>query len=202
VKLVTIIGEPASGKSALVDAFVHSLIENVGTASQSGMIKYHDFPNSKIVVIGDYKFKLSRFPGTDKLSMQATLHFHELLSVMSRGPWADHTVVWEGDRLSGRKLLTELAIAYPMTVIKLVVPEAIIQQRHQLRGDRQSKRFISGRRTKAGNLMNDLPAVVERMEFANSNRDDLNASLRKLRSICLGVDEEIKALGLTLEKLH
>lgn len=163
-------GEPGVGKSTLVIKVLESLgLERPGLPLKSGLILYHDFPEVRLAVIGDYS-RRSKYPGTDRMSMEAPPQFPPFLRAAEAG-WAGYSVLFEGDRLCSRSVLDEIRSIFPLDLIFVTCNSKELTLRRNRRLDMHSRKFRLGRRTKVGSLSKLCRYYIE-----NSTEKDLSRS--------------------------
>lgn len=177
MKIIAIAGRPGVGKSKAIRRFMslHGLpFGNLKTAS---LLKYHEYPEHKLVILGDYQLA-GDFPGTDRLSMAVAPEAASFLSIMAGSIWKDWTVLLEGDRLTGRSFLEEVAEFAELKLLILECTEKEFKNRQFLRGNKQGEKFLAGRKTKVERLV-DLACRV----LPNNNEDELDAVVFEVTSL-------------------
>lgn len=156
---MAIAGVPAAGKTTLVrQALAARQLQDPWRAAKAGLVLYHPWANARFAVLGDYS-RPGDFAGTDRLSMAVAPQALEFLAAMRISSWHDWTVLWEGDRLTGRSFLASVG---RLSDLRLVILEASVEQlaaRQAERGNKQTARFLAGRRTKVEGLKT-MPHVL------------------------------------------
>jgi hypothetical protein len=138
MKVVGIIGVPASGKTTLMRAVIECL--GPGQGFKFGLL--HGTQYKACYLLGLYNVGL--FAGTDRLSMAVqpdAIRFLRWLA--TQAPMA--TVLFEGDRLTRNQFLSVPDIDYRLFV--LTVTGAELDRRHAARRDTQSYHFKRSRAT-------------------------------------------------------
>lgn len=156
LKCLAIGGEPATGKTTLVQFIYESLITSKLTF---GMVKGHYDKNKNLALLGIYNNQ-DTFKGTDKLSMAVNTHFVKYLEKKQRN------ILFEGDRLFSLNNLLLLDQHYDLRIIVLEQSDKILYQRHEQRNDNQSEKFLKGRKTKIKNIVNHLGNRVEKHQLS------------------------------------
>lgn len=178
MRIVALVGEPASGKSTLTKA----LIEKLGTKSdfKEGLTAGHKFKQNKVLVIGIYKDDAT-FCGTDKLSMAALPEIEYFLRSKSFGELKDWVVYFEGDRITSAPFFERLKSFYKVQVFFLEASDEEKHKRHLVRNDSQSETFLKSRRTKLENFRK----AVEVQVLKNNSESDFRAASEALISAVL-----------------
>ena len=162
IRVLAIGGEPATGKSAAMQAY----ITHLRAREDPKLVHFQTcvttvFEQHQLGILGRYT-PGERFPGTDRLSMSVQPHALAYLTWLhtSRTPQV-RTVVFEGDRLFNLKFFSALrAAGIPYQVLGLQATEATKARRHRLRHDDQREVFLRSRATKVGNVLRVLGAEV------------------------------------------
>ena len=94
MRVVAMIGEPASGKTTLMERFIGSMGD--GRKFKYKKLRGIDFSSSKIIVLGEYF--TGTFAGTDRLSMAVQPDVESFIRKAKR-KYPEYTIVFEGDRL-------------------------------------------------------------------------------------------------------
>lgn len=141
MKCVAIGGVPATGKTTLMEKVMFNL--NPKKIFKYGLLRGYVVNN--IYILGVYK-KGETFGGTDKLSMAVQKDYEKFIQKK-----IGHCI-FEGDRLFTQKNLCGLLDKYNTKIILLENDEDTLNERHTLRGDNQSIKFIKGRATKLQNI--------------------------------------------------
>jgi pantothenate kinase len=149
MNIISIIGEPGTGKTTLMFALMKQLNVMLPAPQKSTthpLVTYHDFGNH-IYILGKYE-ESKTFSGTDALSMACQPQVVGWLETIPK----DSIVIMEGDRLGNASFLMHCAVHYELLVYYLDVPKAIREQRYLERGSNQSEKFLKGRETKYAGL--------------------------------------------------
>ena len=157
LKCLAIGGEPATGKTTLMKTIYAEFFEPV--SMRFGLVSGHYEKKNNLALMGIYSGWTQtdqKFEGTDRLSMAVNKDF---LTYMER---KQRNILFEGDRLFSLNNLRAINNLYHLRVIILKQDENTLEQRHKNRGDTQSEKFLKGRKTKVGNILNaqDLPIEV------------------------------------------
>jgi hypothetical protein len=139
VTLIGIIGEPATGKTAVMRAVLERLPGHP-TRFKFGLLRGRSYRND-LYVLGIYRDG-ELFAGTDRLSMAVQPYAVKFLKVIKPGS----IVMFEGDRLTREGFL--MAVPYDaLRLFLLVASEAEKARRHVARHDTQPEQFHRSRRT-------------------------------------------------------
>lgn len=146
MRLVYIVGAPATGKSTLMA----ELTRGCEKMQLSRPIAYQLLVNPKSGDALAIELGRSRenFPGTDTLSMSVAPRAKRFLA--SRADRVDRLILAEGDRLGFPGFLEEAqTIGYAVTLIYLEATPAALAVRAAERGSAQNVTWAKGRATKA-----------------------------------------------------
>lgn len=157
LKCIAIGGEPATGKTTLVQ-FIYERLTT--SALTFGMVKGHYDKSKNLALLGIYNNQ-DTFKGTDKLSMAVNTHFVKYVEKKQRN------ILFEGDRLFSLNNLVLLDQHYDLRIIILEQSEETLHQRHIDRNDTQSEKFIKGRKTKIKNIINHFGDRVEKHQLSS-----------------------------------
>lgn len=160
LRLLAIGGEPASGKSKLLQALLLEI--GAGRPFSHGKLLHGTFHDEKkIVVFGVYKSG-EQFGGTDKLSMAVQAEAVDFLKKAAAAEkYRDWTVVFEGDRLFNASFLAQAREAGVETrCVVLHASDLCLSKRHVERGDKQDKKWLQGRKTKVRNTVGAQPRAT------------------------------------------
>jgi len=157
LKCIAIGGEPATGKTTLMEFVFNDLISH---SISFGMVKGHYDKSKNLVLMGIYNSQ-DTFKGTDKLSMAVNTHFVKYVEKKQRN------ILFEGDRLFSLNNLILLDQHYDLRIIVLEQSEETLHQRHIDRNDTQSEKFIKGRKTKIKNIINHFGDRVEKHQLSS-----------------------------------
>ena len=186
IRVVGIGGEPATGKTQLVEALLGALPP--GRTFACGPIRgtVHPQSNSSVRVLGIYDG--AQYPGTDRLSMAAGPTLLPCLSQWERRSRGDDVIVFEGQRFFNQKLIQAILGLYPQSrFIRLCASEAVQAKRRHARGDHKQATFLKAAATQANNAIVAAGAAGER--WINETIGDLERNttwlLIKLGAIML-----------------
>lgn len=166
IKIVSVIGAPASGKTTLFRA----LLKRLGPSEfvKNGLVVYHMWPDKQLVVLGDYR-NPKGFAGTDKLSMAVQPDAVRVLKELTNDPFG-WTVMFEGDRLGTGSFLSECKKLGNLTCWVLETSAEVTKQRHKDRGDTQSDIWLQGRDTKVQRIAESFPVERKQHETPEDTR--------------------------------
>jgi len=169
MKLVGVIGEPATGKTTLMRTVLTRLGDGY-TPFKFGKLLYgRQYPGS-IYVLGIYA-KGETFGGTDRLSMAVQ---PVAIRFLQRVP-TDATVVFEGDRLTRAGFL-DAAGRDKLTLFLVEASTKEKLRRHRHRRDTQSPQFHRSRATLIRRIADNFP--VERLR--NETDADIPVNARRI----------------------
>ena len=174
-KIVAIIGEPCTGKSTLVKAFMKQVIDFIPMVPAPLLPSYYS-PMHNLYVFGVYD-ENETFGGTDRFSMSCQPRAEEFVKT------ADANILFEGDRLCNQSFL-ELICDLPNTETKIILLHAnpeTLKARHVFRNDTQSKQFQTSRDTKISRLAANFELRPFIEEVMNSNEDQQKLILNLLK---------------------
>lgn len=186
LRIVGIGGEPATGKSTLVNSIFEGIEKT--PMQRIRLLRYHEVPweQRTVYVMGDYsgqiEFEGHFFGGTDKLSMAVLPEFLSVLRV-----WAmekrmeDAILLFEGDRLFTRKtfeainqMKEENPDCMKTLFLVLTASESEKKERHVKRNDSQEESWLKGRATKVERLCKAFPDIEQWV-----NETDLHSKVNK-----------------------
>jgi len=150
MKIIGIFGEPATGKSALMQNIIarYSGWKSLKWNLVKGLVQ----EERKILVLGEYSTG-EKFGGTDRLAMNAQPHVEKFLETCAKiADYDNYLILFEGDRLSNAKFFEFCQKNFESRFFALVTEEAIKEARHASR-DNQNKTWLLGRKTKVANLI-------------------------------------------------
>ena len=162
-RIIALGGEPATGKSYIMRRILkhynpkYSFVYNLITGRYC---KKND-----IYFIGIYDRKA--FSGTDRLSMACQPDFIELVKRNNNS-----TFVFEGDRLFNQSLFDKLSC----NIFVLSVSKDIIDLRHSIRKDNQSKSFKLSKLTKINKIIGNNNVTL----LDNNSKSDNTKAINKL----------------------
>lgn len=173
LKIVCLIGEPATGKSTVAKAVIKRLSDGNFFKERLLFGTYHW--RERVYVLGKYEPK-ERFPGTDRLSMgvQPEADFWIRVKAHESPP---ARVFFEGDRLGSLSFLQTCKQVADLEIFVLTSPMIVKAARHRSRGDNQTERFLKGRQTKIANICKAFPGFKI---LKNDEPEDVDVCADKL----------------------
>ena len=169
--IIMIGGIPCSGKSTLM----RSLIQEMGSHEDVEPMKL--FPCQKhndVLVVGRYPIG-ETFGGTDRISYGAISKFRDFIN--QEVPKHKH-IILEGDRFCRAKDIEWLLSEHDAKVYILKVSPEVESERHTIRGDEQSEKWLQTRRTLISNLQTNFLLMGE-LEIRQTDTWD---SIRELKN--------------------
>lgn len=154
MKVVGLIGEPASGKSTVMRAVLSGL-DSTYTSFKYRLVVGRQYPRN-LYVLGIYDDR-NVFGGTDRLSMAVQ---PDAIRFLSKVPPCS-TVLFEGDRLTRAGFLQAAAAAGNLKLFLLEASPDEKKRRHKDRNDTQPPQFQRSRATLVANIAAHFP--VERL---------------------------------------
>ena len=145
-KAVAIGGVPATGKSTLMKQIISTKGTKSLTSWKYGLV--NGYLLDDVCVIGTYPAD-ETFGGTDRLSMASPVDMMKFMD------FNKYSFIFEGDRLFTKKILTKASKLFDLKIIILEQSDETLKERHILRGDTQSEKFLKGRKTKIQNIKED-----------------------------------------------
>jgi len=186
MKIIGIGGEPATGKSSVVQCWAldgEKISEQVITANNGKVIKktlkQHRVGN--LVIFGHYGDDIA-MGGTDTLSMSILPAAIQWVRSRANDKTCNYDVIFEGDRLFNSKFITFLK-EYPQVEAHFYILQAaepILNERHAKRGDNQDEIFLKGRNTKYKRLIEQFPDIKVR---TNNTMNDRLEIIREILGI-------------------
>lgn len=155
LRLNLIGGEPCSGKSSIVRRIKELQKINTEFVYKKIVRGYHSKDNC-YCVIGVYEDEL--FDGTDKLSMAVQ---PVLIEWIKENKNRYKNVFLEGDRVFKSSFIDSCnQILDVVNVIILKATEKEKKDRHKLRGDSQSEKWLKAKRTSVTNIENKYKTII------------------------------------------
>lgn len=155
MKVIGIGGEPASGKSTLIQGILRRLeARSKGASFGFGLVRGTYYGKDDVFVLGVYSDQ-ERFGGTDRLSMAVQPDAIKFL-VHVLGKYPRPTILFEGDRLfnaSFLKAVTSLGEGVRTAFWILKTDREELDRRRHERRDTQTSTFKRSRATKYYNLL-------------------------------------------------
>jgi len=169
--IIMVGGIPCSGKSTLM----RSLISEMGSHEDVEPMKL--FPCQKhgdTLGVGRYPVG-ETFGGTDKISYGAISKFRDFIEQES----SKHiNIILEGDRFFRAKDIEWLLSEHDAKVYILKVSPEVESERHTIRGDEQSEKWLQTRRSLISNLQTNFLLMGE-LEIRQTDTWD---SIRELKN--------------------
>jgi hypothetical protein len=164
MKLVGVIGEPATGKTTLVAGVLAHLGPDC-MRFKFGLLRGRKYAADRYV-LGIYR-EGETFAGTDRLSMAVQPYAVRFLATLPPGA----VVLFEGDRLTREGFLGAVPFS-DLRLFLLVASAEEMQRRHAARGDTQPVSFTRSRRTLLDRLrarfpVTELPNETPAQQAAN-----------------------------------
>jgi ABC-type dipeptide/oligopeptide/nickel transport system ATPase component len=163
MKVIGLIGEPASGKSTVFRKLIATLGE--GTVQKEGLVAYTIYPQDKVIIAGVYDEQV--FSGTDRLSKGCGPKYREWLSAKNADPkFADWEFYFEGERFSNSKFFDYFRDeCSDVTIYYLVADETTLNERNANRSN-QNPSWRKGMATRMRNLRENYSVKVVEQGFA------------------------------------
>ena len=143
-------GVPATGKTTLINTIL-------GKTNDWRVLKPYPLvdslfsPSMKTYIVGKYSpyYPVKGYAqGTDRLSMQVQPSFVKYIQLVQPS-----RVIFEGDRLFTSSCLKILKKSSNLQGCVLAVTKDELDARHVRRGDKQTEKFLTGRKTKYSNIL-------------------------------------------------
>ena len=163
MKIIGLIGEPASGKSTVFRNFIAGLGE--GVVHKEGLVVYTVFPDNKVFVAGIYDDQV--FSGTDRTAKSCGPKFREWLTTKNADPkFADWVFYFEGERFSNSKFFDFFRDeCEDVTIYYLQADEETLNERNANRSN-QNLSWRKGMATRMRNLQENYPVTIVEQGFA------------------------------------
>lgn len=170
MKLIALIGGPATGKSTVM----RTLIKTLGIGTPCKHLKLQFTVHKNVAVLGHYK-RGDNFPGTDRLPMNVQ---PDAINFLARADWFNvNTVIFEGDRLANMKFFEDAkTIGYDVSIVELCPTPLMLDWRRQ--GRTQDPTWVKGRDSKVANILRVLPCLSMRHDVP----EDTQEIVAKMRS--------------------
>lgn len=164
MKIIGLIGEPASGKSTAMRKFLSSL-KSEPEVKKEGLVVYTVYALDKVIVAGIYDEKV--FSGTDRLSKGCGPKYREWLRDKTNDEsYSDWTFYWEGERFSNSKFfdfffneLSEVKVGI------LEIDEQTLNERNLSRSN-QNDSWRKGMKTRINNLKTNYSVMKVDQNFS------------------------------------
>jgi hypothetical protein len=163
MKIVGLCGEPASGKSTIMRAFISNL-KDTGTVKKEGLVVYTEYPEEKVFVAGIYDDAV--FSGTDRTAKSCGPKYREWLDAKNADPaYDDWEFYWEGERFSNSKFFDFFYGGCPdVTTYFLEADPQLLDERNASRSN-QNPSWRKGMATRMRNLREGYPVKVVQQGF-------------------------------------
>ena len=169
--IIMIGGIPCSGKSTLM----RNILSELGSAEFVEPMKLFKCQvHNDILVVGQYP-EGETFGGTDRLSYGAIPKFRDFIN--QEAPKHKH-IFLEGDRFFRAVDIEWLLSEHDAKVYILKVSPEVESERHTIRGDEQSEKWLQTRRTLISNLQTNFLLMGE-LEIRQTDTWD---SIRELKN--------------------
>lgn len=164
--LIQVLGEPATGKTTLMRAFIESLGHSTGEVRNNigpdgrhfNYARGRLYPAARTIVMGIYDG--AQTDGTDRLGLNTQPPMLKLLADLVQTPAYDGwSLVCEGDRFANLSFAREARAICPIVQVMLVASPETLAHRHILRADRQTEKWLQGRRTKMATILRECNVV-------------------------------------------
>lgn len=149
MRIVGLIGEPASGKSTVFRNLLSKL--GSGEVKKEGLVAYTEYPDDKVFVAGIYDEQV--FSGTDRLSKGCGPKYREWLAAKCADPaYSDWVFYFEGERFSNSKFFDFFRDeCSDVTIYYLICDEETLNERNANRSN-QNPSWRKGMATRMRNL--------------------------------------------------
>lgn len=166
MKIISIGGEPGSGKSTLMNR----ILDNYSWKLVYNEVKLVPYltNTSGVYILGKYFEEGQTFSGTDRMSMAVQPEAIKFLSTLDK----DSVVLFEGDRLFTSSFLEHCVENYDCEIIYLETDKSIREERYKERGSDQNKTWLQGRVTKISNILSNINLMFNVVRFKNNNLED------------------------------
>jgi dephospho-CoA kinase len=164
MKIISIGGEPGSGKTTLM----RRVIEHFGVEPKYTEFKLVPYlKKDNIYILGKYE-EGEVFSGTDRMSMAVQPEAIKFLATLP----ADSVVLYEGDRLFTASFLEHCLENYELEIIYLATDRETRNLRYKERGSEQNETWLQGRETKISNIMTNMTLMFNTYKFENNNKEE------------------------------
>lgn len=163
MKIIGLIGEPASGKSTVFRKLLAGL--GVGTVKKEGLVTYTEYPTDKVIIAGIYDDAV--FSGTDRLSKGCGPKYREWLTAKCvDDTYSDWTFYWEGERFSNSKFFDFFRDeCSDVTIYYLTCNEETLNERNANRSN-QNPSWRKGMATRMRNLREGYAVEIVEQGFS------------------------------------
>lgn len=167
MKLIAIIGAPATGKSSIMKEIIKQL--PMGFNFRYGLLHYS--LHGSVAVLGLYNPN-DPFPGTDKLSNRV---LNDAISFLTKENDEIRTVIFEGDRLANQSMFDAAKNnGLETKIFHMVVDAPILFVRRLER--KQNPAWVKGRETKVAKLAK----TYQSEPIVNSRPADFKNAVRQV----------------------
>lgn len=162
MKIVGLIGEPASGKSTVFRKLLAGF--GAGEIKKEGLVAYTEYPDDKVIVAGIYDEQV--FSGTDRLSKGCGPKYREWLTAKcADDAYSNWVFYWEGERFSNSKFFDFFRDECDdVTIYYLTADEETLNERNANRSN-QNPSWRKGMATRMRNLRENYPVTIVEQGF-------------------------------------
>lgn len=176
MRIIGLIGEPASGKSTVFRKLIATLGE--GTLQKENLIAYNVFPQEKIIIAGIYDELV--FSGTDRLSKGCGPKYREWLRSKNVDvEFDDWSFYFEGERFSNSKFFDYFRDECSNVVIYYLNADVATLDERNAKRSNQNPTWRKGMATRMRNLKEKytLLPVEQGFSFDTCQRGNLQLEL-------------------------
>lgn len=176
MRIVAVVGEPASGKTSLVRALLAGLGPYYG--GRFGLLRYREYPEARLMVLGDYAPELP-WPGTDIFDERARAYLRLLLEDGHEWLPADTTLLWEGLLFVEPLLLETARCRHDLTLVRLQASDATLEARYAARANYDYPHWLPQLRQRLDGYARDCRTVC----LPSETDEDQRRNLERLRGL-------------------
>jgi hypothetical protein len=166
MKIIGLIGEPASGKSTVMRGLIETLGE--GRVQKESLVCYTVFPQDKVYIAGIYDEAV--FSGTDRTSKGCGPQYREWLARKCADvTFKDWVFYFEGERFSNSKFFDFFfqpgSVCNDVTIYSLNADSELLNQRNADRSN-QNPAWRKGMATRMRKLRENYPVTCVEQGFS------------------------------------